>query len=82
MVLTRKGKRLRVAQHRPKLRDKRHRGTSTDAERPTPRTDFAARLRLAATLAASYNRYDDEEDDDDEDLEGVDIPLQSEPENF
>ncbi len=25
---------------------------------------------------------DDEEDDDDEDLEGVDIPLQSEPENF
>jgi hypothetical protein len=33
-------------------------------------------------LAASYNRYDDEEDDDDEDLEGVDIPLQSEPENF
>jgi DNA-directed RNA polymerase subunit alpha len=36
----------------------------------------------AATLAASYNRYDDEEDDDDEDLEGVDIPLQSEPENF
>ena len=36
----------------------------------------------AATLAASYNRYDDEEDDDDEDLDGVDIPLQSEPENF
>src|SRR5580658_6764535 len=36
----------------------------------------------AATLAARYNRYDDEEDDDDEDLEGVDIPLQSEPENF
>jgi DNA-directed RNA polymerase subunit alpha len=35
----------------------------------------------AATLAASYNRYDDE-DEDDEDLEGVDIPLQSEPENF
>ena len=27
----------------------------------------------AATLAASYNRYDDEEDDDDEDLEGVDV---------
>src|SRR5579864_5525143 len=25
----------------------------------------------AATLAASYNRYDDEEDDEDEDLEGV-----------
>jgi DNA-directed RNA polymerase subunit alpha len=35
----------------------------------------------AATLAASYNRYDDD-DEDEEDLEGVDIPLQSEPENF
>ena len=34
----------------------------------------------AATLAASYNRYDDD-DDDEEDLE-MDIPLQSEPENF
>jgi DNA-directed RNA polymerase subunit alpha len=36
----------------------------------------------AATLAASYNRYDDEEDDDEEDLDSVDVPLQSEPENF
>ena len=34
----------------------------------------------AATLAASYSRFDEEEDD--EDLEGVDVPLQSEPENF
>ena len=33
----------------------------------------------AATLAASYNRFDDE--DDEEDLD-ADIPLQTEPENF
>ena len=35
----------------------------------------------AATLAASYSRFDDE-DEDDEDLDQVDTPLQSEPENF
>jgi DNA-directed RNA polymerase subunit alpha len=35
----------------------------------------------AATLAASYSRFDDE-DEDDEDLDQVDAPLQSEPENF
>jgi DNA-directed RNA polymerase subunit alpha len=35
----------------------------------------------AATLAASYSRYDDEDEDEDDDLDG-DIPLQSEPENF
>ena len=34
----------------------------------------------AATLAASYGRFEDEEDD--EDLEGADVPLQTEPENF
>jgi DNA-directed RNA polymerase subunit alpha len=34
----------------------------------------------AATLAASYGRFDDEDDEDD--LEGLDAPLQSEPENF
>ena len=35
----------------------------------------------AATLAASYSHFDDE-DEDDEDLDQVDVPLQSEPENF
>jgi DNA-directed RNA polymerase subunit alpha len=35
----------------------------------------------AATLAASYNRFEDD-DEDDEDLESIDAPLQSEPENF
>jgi DNA-directed RNA polymerase subunit alpha len=34
----------------------------------------------AATLAASYGRFEDEEED--EDLDGADVPLQSEPENF
>jgi DNA-directed RNA polymerase subunit alpha len=32
----------------------------------------------AQTLAQSYNRFDDDEDD----LEGLDLPLQTEPENF
>jgi DNA-directed RNA polymerase subunit alpha len=35
----------------------------------------------AATLAASYNRFEDD-DEEDEDLEAADLPLQSEPENF
>lgn len=36
MVHTRKTKRLGVSQHQPKLRDERHRRTSTDAKRPDP----------------------------------------------
>ena len=34
----------------------------------------------ATTLAASYNRFDD--DDEDKELEDVDLALQNEPENF